>query len=186
MKTKILLFVCLFIGVAVLFPACSEKDSLVPDLNQNDELTNSLKSKKIPTQFSGVCTPLPNDDPSIIPWYDSADDPRVTGLSLWVFTGVEQINKVTTELTGTTEIFVGATNVGDAYVGKWEMTWKGIQTLTSPDGSTFRIMAHCEGRGVEGEVLGLTATWKYTMVFDGTPESAIYVFKGKITEVEGK
>lgn len=182
MKTKILLFVCLFIGVAVILPACSE-DNFV---NPNDEI-NSLKSKKIPTQFTGICTPINNMGYPIISWYDATDDPRVSGVSYWVFTGIEPIDEVTIELRGTTEIFVGAVTVDDVingrYVGKWEMTWKGYQNYTYPGSVTFKIIAHGTGTGTEGEVLGLTARWKYTMDFDGSPESgAIYYSKGKITE----
>ncbi|WP_167618506.1 hypothetical protein [Maribellus sediminis] len=182
MKTKILLFVCLIAGLALLFSGCSE-NSLIPD-TQNDEI---LKSKKIPTQFSGICTPIDNMGYDIISWYDATDDPRVTGVSYWVFTGIEPIDEVTIELTGTTEIFVGALTVEDVingnYVGKWEMTWKGYQTYSSPESINFKIVAHGTGTGIEGEVLGLTARWKYTMDFDGTPESgAIYYSKGKISE----
>jgi len=183
MKTKILLFVCLFTGITFLFSGCSEDNDLVP--TQNDEI--SLKSKKIPTQFSGICTPIDNMGYDIISWYDATDDPRVTGVSYWVFTGIEPIDEVTIELTGTTEIFVGAVTVDDVingrYLGKWEMTWKGYQNYTYPGSVTFKIVAHGTGTGTEGEVLGLTARWKYTMDFDGTPESgAIYYSKGKITE----
>ena len=181
MKTKILLFICLFLGVAVFFFGCSEKNSLIPGLNQNDEL--SLKSKKIPTHFSGTCTPRSED---LITWYDAADDERVTGLSLWFSTEAEQIDEITTEITGRAEIFVGAETLDDVnngdYVGKWEMTWKVTSTLTSPDGSTFKNVGQGVGAGTEGEVLGLTARWKYTMDFDGSPESLMYVSKGKITE----
>ncbi len=181
MKTKILLFVCLFAGLAMIFSACSE-NSLIPD-NQNDEI---LKSKKIPTQFTGICTPIDDMGYSVISWYDATDDPRVTGVSLWFFTGIEPIDEVTIELTGTAEIYKGAETVEDVYNGdydgKWEMTWKGYQNYTYPGSITFKIVAHGTGTGTEGDVLGLTARWKYTMDFDGTPGSAIYVSKGKIME----
>jgi len=182
MKTKILLFVCLFVGVAIFLPACSEDNPLYPG-TQKDEFANSLKSKKIPTQFVGVCTPLSVDDGI---WYDAADDERVTGLSIWASTGMEPIDAMTTEITGTAEIFVGAETLEDVdngeYLGKWEMSWKVTSTLTSPDGSTFLNVGHAVGTGTEGEVLGLTAKWKYTMDYDGSPESFMYVSKGKITE----
>ena len=89
---------------------------------------------------------------------------------------------MTYEIIGTAEIFVGAEDVNDDYIGKWEMTWKVIQTLTSPDGSSFKLVGHAVGKGTEGKVLGLTAKWIYTMDFDGSPESFIYFSKGKITE----
>lgn len=183
MKTKILFFICLFIGMAFLFCGCTEKNSLVPGLTQEDDLI--LKSKKIPTQFAGTCANLNYkwDDGSAA-FYDEATDERVTGVSRWYTVKYEQINDVTFSLAGTAEIFVGAVTVEDVnngnYIGKWYMTWEAIQTLfASP---AFRIMGHGDGTGMEGEVFGLTARWKYTMNFDGSPESFIYVSKGKITE----
>ena len=174
----------LIIGVAIIFFGCSENNSLIPDLNQNDEVTNSLKSKKIPTHFACTCTPLllPDGDDRNA-WKDVTDDDRVTGVSIWFTDEVVEIDEITFELRGTAELFVGAKVVGDEYDGKWEITWKGTQTLTSPGGSTFRIVVHAVGTGTEGDVLGLTAKWKYTMDFDGTPETLKYVIKGKITEV---
>lgn len=95
----------LIIGVAILFFGCSENNSLIPDLNQNDEVTNSLKSKKIPTHFTGECTPFP---PSAVnAWYDNADDKRVTVVSIWVTNEVVEIDEITFELRGTAELFVG-------------------------------------------------------------------------------
>ncbi|WP_167611628.1 hypothetical protein [Maribellus sediminis] len=183
MKAKILLFVCLIAGIAILLPGCSEDNSQFPDLNQNNEVSNALKSKKIPTQFSGTCTPRSED---LTIWYDATDDERVTGISRWNTTEVNQIDDINFELAGTAEIFVGANTIEDVnngeYLGKWDMTWKGSQTLTSPDGSTFRIVGQGVGAGTEGTVFGLTARWKYTMVFDGSPESLMYISKGKITE----
>jgi hypothetical protein len=155
---------------------CLKQDDPIMD-NSNDL---QLKSKKIPMHFTGTCTPLSADDARI--WYDAADDERVTGLSIWINTGMEPIDEMTNEITGTAEIFVGAEDVGDDYAGKWELTWKVTQTLTSPDGSTFKLVCHAFGTGTEGEVLGLTAKWKYWMDFDGSPESFIYYSKGKITE----
>lgn len=174
MKTlKLLFLITIFAGLAT---GCSE----------DDEITTPLKSKKIPTQFTGVCTPIDNLGYDIISWYDNAGDARVTGVSLWIFTSVEPIDEVTLELTGTAEIFVGAQTVKDVYDGKydgkWEMAWKGYQTYSSPESITFRIVAHGVGTGTEGEVLGLTARWKYWMDFDGSPDSFAYFFKGKITE----
>jgi len=187
MKTKISLFVCLFVGITFL--GCTKDDSLVPG-SQNDEI---LKSKKIPTQFTGTCESLDDgwDDDNdgvidAVAFYDNASDERVTGASKWYTTLFNQIDDITFEMAGTAEIFVGAETKDDIdngnYHGKWEMTWKATQTLTSPDGSTFRIVGQGVGAGTEGNVLGLTARWKYTMDFDGSPESFMYVSKGKITE----
>jgi len=179
MKAMVFLFACFFTGAAMLFSGCSEDNSLVP--SQNDEI--SLKSKKIPTHFTGTCEPISPDDGI---FYDNASDERVTGISIWATTVFEPVDEITFIIAGTAEIFVGAENVDDVnsgnYSGKWEMTWKGTQTLTSPDGSTFRLLGQGVGNGTEGTVLGLTARWKYSMNFDGTPESFIYISKGKITE----
>jgi hypothetical protein len=47
----------------------------------------------------------------------------------------------------------------------------------------WRIVIHAEGIGTEGDVLGLTANWKYTMDWVFTePETFLYFSKGKITE----
>lgn len=68
MKTFKLLFL---IGVLCgILSGCSKDDEL---LNQDDELANALKSKKIPTQFSGICTPIDNMGYGIISWYLLAD-----------------------------------------------------------------------------------------------------------------
>lgn len=175
---------CLFMGVSVLFSGCSENNAQVPDLNQNDAIANSLKSKKIPTQFTGTCKSLDYEwTDGAVAFIDDASDARVSGVSKWYTTKFEPIDDITNELAGTAEIFVGTTTVDQVlngnYDGKWEMTWKGTQTLTSQEGSTFKIVAHGVGTGTEGEVFGLTARWKYT-----TDESLIYVSKGKITETE--
>ena len=167
----------LIAGVTMLFFGCEKDNSLGPDLSQGDEAEASLKAKKVPTHFAGISTPTTPPNPGDNAWYDAADDPRVTGIGVWITDGVEQINDITFELWGTAELTV------DGGLGKWESTWHGTQTLTNTAGTTFRIVAHSVGAGTEGDVEGLTARWKYTMDFDGTPESFKYVIKGKITEV---
>ena len=183
---KKLNYVVLLSFMLLLIAGCSNDDSRVPGY-QNDELANSLKSKKIPTHFTGTCKSLNYEwEDGAVLFYDNASDERVTGASKWYTTVYEQINDITFKLAGTGEIFVGAKTLDDVnngnYKGKWNMTWKGTQILTSPDGSTFRISGFGVGTGTEGTVLGLTARWKYTMNFDGSPESFMYVSKGKITE----
>ncbi len=174
----------LILGVTFLFFSCSkDNSSLAPDLNQNDQETSSLKAKKIHAHFAGICTPVNPPIEGVNAWNDVTDDDRVTGISIWVTDGMEPIDEITFELSGTAELFVGAVVVGGENDGKWEMTWHGTMTWTSPDGSTFRIVVHAVGTGTEGDVMGLTARWKYTMDFDGTPETFKYVIKGKITEV---
>ena len=138
MKTyKLLFLISIFAG---LLAGCSEDETI----------TDTLKSKKIPTQFEGTCAPISPDEGI---FYDSASDERVTGVSYWATTVFEPVDEITFKLAGTAEIFVGAENVDDVnsgnYVGKWEMTWKGTQTLTSPDGSTFKLLGQGVGTGTE-------------------------------------
>lgn len=97
---------------------------------------------------------------------------RVTGITVWIIETVTQIDEITFELRGTAELFV------DNGLGKWEMSWHGTQTLTSPEGN-FKLVAHAVGTGVEGDVMGLTAKWKYTL---DTADGFFYLIKGKITE----
>jgi hypothetical protein len=184
---KRLHLVFLIIGASFIFFSCSKDNaSLAPDINQSDELTTSLKGKKVHTHFDGECTPLFHPDwPEPNTWYDDTDDARVTGVTVWESDPPQPIDEITLELTGSAELFVGAETVGDDYDGKWEMTWHGTQTLT---GSGFRIVAHAVGTGTDGNVLGLTCKWKYTMDYvGGFPLNPIhpsfkYVIKGKITE----
>ena len=169
----------LLIGVIFLFFGCTKDILFDTKLNQEEI---GMKVKKVHTHFIGECT-LIHFSPENA-WYDYSElNPRVTGVSIWVTDMVNPIDEFTFELVGTAELFVGATVVGDPFTGKWEMTWKGTQTLTSPDGSTFRIVCHALGTGIGGDVDGLTARWKYTMDFDGNPETLKYITKGKITEV---
>ena len=167
----------LIIGVAVIFFGCSKNNAFVPD----DQVATSLKAKVVNTHFTGTSSPLvpPGSVPNV--WYDAADDPRVTGVSIWVTEGTE-VNGNTTKLWGTSEIFKGAADIDDVnngnYDGKWDISWRGTQIM-KPDG--FIIVAHATGTGTEGDVAGLTAKWKYTMDFDGTAPP-MYVTKGKITE----
>ncbi len=180
MKRLILMF--LVFGVAIMFSGCSkDNSSLSSDLSQSDQETTSLKAAKVHTHFTGTSTPIDPPIPDVNAWYDEADDPRVTGVSIWVSEPMVPIDEITFRLLGTADLFMGAEEYGGEDDGKWEMTWKGTMTLTSPDGSTFRIVVHAVGEGTEGDVEGLTAKWKYTMDFDGTPETFKYVSKGKIT-----
>ena len=171
----------LIIGVAIIFFGCSKNNSMAPDLSQGDEQTSSLKAKVVITHFTGTSNIVLPPIPNLNVWYDVADDSRVTGVSIWVTEGTK-VNGNTTKLWGTAELFVGAEEFADVglgnYDGKWEASWRGTQIMTS-DG--FRIVAHAAGTGTDGDVLGLTAKWKYTMDFDGTGPP-MYVTKGKITE----
>lgn len=166
------------IAIAIIFSGCAKEQIVTSETDQDNQATTSLKATQSQTHFTGTCT-LIHFAP-VNAWYDDTDDIRVTGVSIWVTESVVQIDEVTYELSGTAELFVGAEVVGDEYDGKWDMTWKGTQTLTSPEG--FRIVAHAVGAGTEGIVDGLTAKWKYTMDFDGTPETMFYAIKGKIKE----
>ena len=171
MKRSILF--SLVFGASLIFLGCS-KDYVEPDVSKNDQETASLKSTKVKTAFEGVCTPV-----SLSPvntWYDATNDARVTGTSIWVTEEVTQIDEITFELRGTAELTL------EDGLGKWAMSWHGTQTLTSPDGSAFKIVAHAVGTGIEGDVLGMEARWKYFLDFDGTPETLFYSIKGKITD----
>lgn len=171
MKRSIL--ISLVLGVSLIFSGCS-KDYVEPDESKNDQETAYLKSTKVKTAFEGVCTPV---SPSPVnTWYDVTDDARVTGTSIWITEEITQIDEITFELQGTAELTL------EDGLGKWEMSWYGTQTLTSPDGSTFKVVAHAVGTGIEGDVLGMKARWKYSLDFDGTPETLFYKIKGKITE----
>lgn len=172
MKRLINLFFA--IGLTIFLFSCSDNNPIAPESSQGDQVTTSLE--KVKTSFTGICAPTipPNEGDNA--WYDDASDARVTGVSVWVTKVVNPINEITTELGGTAELTV------DGCLGKWEMSWRGVQTLTSPDGSTFRIVAHAVGIGKEGQVKGLIAKWKYTMNYDGTPETLKYYIKGKIIE----
>ena len=185
MKRLNLIF--LLIGL-IFFFGCQKDNTVTTEPNQSDEVTTSLKAAKVHTHFIGICTPIEFVSPTKSIWYDDTDDDRVTGVSFWETESVVPIDEVTFELSGTTELFVGVEVDDDGEYsiddndGKWEMTWKGTQTLTSPDGSTFRIVAHAVGDGIGGIVEGMTAKWKYTLDFDGTPQTLHYHIKGKITE----
>jgi len=164
----------LVIGVAMIFFGCEKMDPLVPDSNSDQEIS-SLKAAKVHAKFTGICTPTTPPETGDNAWYDDADDVRVTGVSVWVTDEMNMIDDITFKLRGTAVLTV------DDGLGKWEMSWHGTQTLTSPDGSTFTIVAHAVGAGVEGDVKGLTARWKYSMDYDGTFETLKYYVKGKIT-----
>ncbi len=166
----------LVIGASIIFFGCSKEDYPNPESNLDNQETTSLKSAKVKTKFTGICTPTAPPEPGDNAWYDAADDARVTGISVWVIEEVVPIDEITFELTGTAELTV------DDGLGKWEMTWHGTQTLTSPDGSSFELIAHAVGKGTGNAVEGLTARWKYSLDFDGTPETLVYTIKGKITE----
>jgi len=164
----------LIIGVAIIFFGCSKNNSLAPDLNQSDELTSSLKAKKVHTFFTGETTPIIPPPSGGNDWSDVADDSRVTGVGTWVTEGGPTADG---KLWGTTELTV------DDGSGKWEMKWYGTQTLTI-DG--FNIVAYAVGVGTEGNVKGMFGEWTYTMNYTGgfpvNPfhESFFYVTEGYI------
>ncbi len=177
---KRLNLIMIFIGVAIIFFGCSKDNSLAP----TDDVTNSYKAQVVHTHFAGECTPITPPGTTPNAWYDDvAVDARVTGVTIWITENEIPLNEVTTKLDGTAELFVGALNLNDVYNGNftgiWQMTWRGTVTTT---GQGLKIVCHVDGIGVEGVVLELTARWKYTMNWDGTPETFMYITKGKITE----
>ena len=159
----------LLIGIAIIFGGCEKMDSLEPNAGIDQE-SSLLKAAKVHTKFTGLCTPITLSP--VNTWYDESDDWRVTGTTIWITESVIQCDETTFKLRGTAELTL------DDDGGKWAMTWHGTQTLTSPEGN-FTIVAHAVGTGIEGEVEGLTARWKYTL---DTADGFIYNVKGKITE----
>ncbi|UCH14826.1 MAG: hypothetical protein JSV22_02400 [Bacteroidales bacterium] len=182
MKRSILIF--LVIGVTMLFFGCSEDSPMTPELDQDDPTTNDLKcARGEKTEFSGISNfvapgdagtsvELPNGKILVkgisSQWHDDADDYRVTGNSFWYFNQLIS-GENTAQLWGRAELYV------DNDGGKWNMRWHGYQAPT-PDGG-FIIVADVFGRGVEGEVKGLVAKWRYTM---NISEGFFYAIEGYI------
>ncbi len=162
----------MIIGAAIIFSGCSKDDSLAP-ISQNDQEIN-LKAKKEHAHFTGKCTPLPPIY-DVNAWYDATDDLRTTGTTIWME------DDETDAFDGTALLLVGALNPNDDNHGIWDITWSGEIEPTAEGGLV--IVVHAVGIGTEGSVEGLTARWKYKMDYDGTPETFMYVIKGKITEV---
>ena len=149
MKRLILMFL---VGVSIIFFGCSKMDTLAPELNPNDQLTSTLKKGNKKTHFTGICT-MVNFDKGI--WYDEATDWRVTGKSLWIYGGFEELDESTMYFYGDAFLAV------DDNRGRWEIEWYGWQTFTSE--TEFTILVYAEGIGVGGEVKGLTAKWEYNL-----------------------
>jgi len=165
---------------AIFFTGCEKEAILIDESGQDGLKSATIKAAKLHTKFEGVCnlvSPAP-----INTWYDQADDSRVTGTSEWFTESAIPIDDITVELKGTSKLYVGGDS--EKNDGIWEMSWHGTQTLTSQDGSSFNIVAHAVGVGTEGNVMGMTARWKYSMHFNGNPETLVYFTKGKITEAK--
>ena len=174
MKRLILMF--LFFGVIIIFSGCKKDECEIPEY-------------KVP-EFTGTCimvapgeegttTELPDGriliEGQTAEWYDEATDWRVTGKTFWVVNWLKEVEANTAQVWGTTEIFV------DGDRGKWDMSWTGWQT---PSDIGFLVVCEGVGIGIEGEVLGLVATWTYTMNFDfNNPETSFfYATEGIIIE----
>ncbi len=173
MKRLNLMF--LVIGVSIIFFGCSKDDSLAPESDQSDQVTNSLKSAKILTEFSGICSffapgeegsikVLPNDKILVkgatVVWYDDATDPLVTGKTFWYI-------KQKIEEDGTFKYWGKAELIVDDNRGRWEMSWHGYLNQNG-------LIAVAVGTGKEGEVKGLVAKWTYILDF----EQFVYNFEG--------
>ena len=187
MKRLNLIF--LLIGLTV-FLGCQKDNTLTTEPNQSDE--TSYKAQKTP--FIGHCniielisdgdtTFLPNGKIKITgfisKWKDTADDPRVTGVSTWYMNWLIDTD-------GTVKTWGKADIVVDDDGGLWRLTFHGTQTPTFDEGGNligFLIEDVCNGVGKEGEVKGLTAKWWHEMnwVFSD-PSTFVYYFHGHIKE----
>jgi len=190
---KRLNLVFLVLGVSIIFFGCSKDDSLAPELGQSDQVTNSLKSAKIPfTEFSGTSTPVAVPDygtPTVLPngktkitgmiaeWYDAASDPLVTGTSIWYEDWMIEADGSSAHVGGKADIILNDDG------GTWKVSWHGM--LTAYEGYTlydpthpFTAVAYAVGTGKTGDVKGMVAHWTYIMDFDGTPETFAWAFTG--------
>ena len=164
---KNLIFIFLFLGIAMLYSGCSENNPNAPAISQGDQVTTSLAKVTGFTTTSTLVTPI--EAPTITPlpggrtlaegnktqWRDEASDPRITGDAFW--TTNSEVNKYGRGITwGTCELFV------DNDGGKWEITWNGIVEGSPANGNLY-IKGVAKGVGVEGDVEGLTAKWFYTL-----------------------
>jgi hypothetical protein len=172
---KHFIFMFLIFGIVVMFFGC-QADSItmsepnqsdqteVTGLSQGDPLYTSLAKAK--ASFTGRSDPVQQLNPgtvTLLPngktlvkgmvneWYDTATDPRVAGQSIWY------INKKI-EADGTGIVWGRADLNVDDGGGRWEISWQGRLSST-------RLSVKAVGTGKEGDVKGLVAKWKYTMIF---------------------
>ncbi len=170
-------FMLLVIGAAIIFFGYMKDDSMAADL-QNDPETTSLNYARVKKAFKGTSTPV-EMTAEINKWHDTTDDWRVTGTTIWV-TAADGFK-------GTAELFVDGKNPGGENRGKWEIKWEGKVTL-GEDGKSALVVATADGKGVEGKVKGMTATWIYTMNYvgdlskmpDPTNPTCFYNVEGKV------
>ena len=191
MKRSNLMF--LVIGVSIIFFGCSKDDSLAPELDQSDQVTNSLKSAKTPfIEFSGVSTPvlqlfdpgtstvLPNGKIKVTgmvaDWYDDAGDVNYTGQSIWYENWLFEADGSSAKIWGKADLNL---DIG----GTWKISWHG--TITAEEGYTlfdpshpFTAVAYAVGTGKTGAVKGMVAHSTYTFDFDGSPETFFWSFTG--------
>lgn len=169
----------MFMAIAIIFFSCSKETTLTPD----EQAASSLKSHEI--SFEGISTPTPNViyPGDVYPlangkllilgntaeWYESSDEPLVTGQSIWYVNWLIAADWSGAEVWGTTDLYVGLESGGDPAdaEGKWEMIWHGWLTDAVPDGFGFFTEGIIEvdvvGTGVSGVVEGMTAHWIYTL-----------------------
>ena len=170
-------FILLVIGAAIILFGYMKDDSMAAGLPNGLE-TTSLRHAKAKKTFKGKSSPV-EMTAEINKWYDAADDWRVTGTTIWV--------KAPDGFKGTAELFVDGRNPNDENRGKWEMKWEGIITI-GEDGKSALVVATAEGKGVEGKVKGMIATWTYTMNYvgdlskmpDPTNPTCFYTVEGKV------
>lgn len=146
MKIKIILLLTLF----ALALGCNKENDMSTIEKDQDE-TTSLKAQGEVTNFTGTSNPIDYPNPAGNYWIDEATESMVSGVTLW-----EEVGAMDNKFWGTAELFVGATEIGGDYFGKWEMKWYG--TATPPI-----LLAYAVGVGTEGNVKGMFAEWTYTM-----------------------
>ncbi len=180
----------LFIGLAIIFSGCSKDNSLTTDLDQSDQITNSMKADKI--SFTGTSIPdgfpvggdttyLPNGKVLIkgvtADWYDHSDScgGMITGPSFWTVNSLTNPDG-SAKMWGKAEITVD----GEGCTGKWEISWHGYLTPYT-DGSGIEIICDGNGKGKEGDVKGMVGKWTYTMNFVfSDPTTFFYASEGYI------
>ncbi len=170
-------FMLLVIVATIIFSGYMKENSLASDL-KNDLGTTSMKYAKVKKTFKGKSTPV-EMSAEINKWHDATDDWRVTGTTIWV-TAADGFK-------GTAELFVDARNPNDENRGKWEIKWEGKITI-GEDGKSALVVATADGKGVEGKVKGMTATWVYTMNYvgdlskmpDPTNPTCFYNIEGRV------
>jgi hypothetical protein len=176
----------LVIGIAIIFSGCSKDNSLAPDLSQSDQETNLLKAEKIP--YTGISEPvvggffdpgkwtyLPNGNVKIqgliAEWYDTADTPLLTGISMWYENVVYNPYDPGVKFWGSVELAV------EGGEGVWQGHWHGTGTLSgdmpydffgSPLVGEIELVLTGHGGDIQGMVAKSTWNIDSSVAFEWT------------------